>query len=193
MRRVIVPSFLAAVVVCTSCAQPTKAPAPPTTSAAAQALQSKAAAPQPAPGPTASLELRPTAQWQRLLDLQQEYLGKEGATRRGRAFSDLAMALNMTLLWPSIGRHEAISELQVLALLGPPDFGYSVSSGADMIYSYWRPEAHEDWAVEITISSRGLITHMYWNSLTAYARGGELNPLRSTPCKPEMVKVDPNS
>lgn len=193
MRQAIGPCLFVALAVCTSCAQPSKAPAPlreaPGT---AHTPETETLTPQPRTRPTVNLALRPTPQWQRLLELQQEYLGKEGATRRGRAFSDLAMAVNM-MRGPSSASHEAITELQVLALLGPPDFGYSVSTGAEMIYSYWRPELNEDWAVLITINSRGLLTRIGWNRMAALVPSGELNPFHWEPGTPESMKVDANS
>src|SRR5256885_4658776 len=100
-----------------------------------------AATTQPAATRSSGLVLRATPEWLFILSLQQEYMTKEGPAHRGAAFAKLAMALN-ALMVPGVrvGRQsikrkpkEAISELEVFAVLGPPEFWDSMPTGSAMI------------------------------------------------------------
>jgi hypothetical protein len=171
MQHAIVCSSVVALLVCASCAQPTKAPAPPRDiSSAKQTAPATASATQPS-----DIVLRPSDEWPWILQLQQEYLAKEGSAHRGPAFDRFASAVNSLMVPPleigfsGIGRklNQTISELEVLALFGPPDYGASNQSGSYMVYRYRREELNEDWAAIISTDSRGLVDRFAWNALSA--------------------------
>src|SRR5438105_1260457 len=104
------------------------------------------------------LALRATRDWMVVLSLQQEYLAKEGAAHRGPEFARLVMglyqvaapAVEVQLGPPRFHRKHAelLSEREVFAVLGPPDYWDSLPVGSAMVYNYRRDDskgAAADW------------------------------------------------
>jgi hypothetical protein len=74
---------------------------------------------------------RPVGVRLELLDLQREYLEKEGVKNRGPNFTELMNAIRGMCF---VKREPPLTELEVLELLGPPDYGISDNRGASFIY-----------------------------------------------------------
>ena len=163
-----------ALALCASCTRTHVAEPAPSTIGAAPRPVAAAGPAAPASRPADNLLLRPTVEWLAILELQQRYLATEGPSHRGPAFAQLALALNQLMVptfkigvW-GMGRMplHSISEVEVLAVLGPPDFGGSNQGGSELIYRYRREELHTDWAVIIEVDSQGLVKEFAWNELS---------------------------
>ena len=114
-------------------------------------------------GPTQA-ELKPlrrlTALRSILLSLQNEYLIAEGPTRRGKHFDSLVSVLDQ------FGCNEPpLTEIEVLAWLGPPDFGDSDERGAQYYYLYDR-FGSKDWFASLTLDHNGVLNRIGWNEAT---------------------------
>jgi hypothetical protein len=96
-----------------------------------------------------------------LLSLQQAYLRDEGAARRGPKFARLVGGIS------TVRRKEPpVTEVELLGLLGPPDYGDSDNRGALFIYLYDR-NARRDWAVFIEVDADGTVARTGWNAADA--------------------------
>jgi hypothetical protein len=144
---------------------------PPTTTQNAQPTTAQSTrASQPA-----DVVLRPTAKWLWVLKLQQDYLAKEGAAHRGPIFETLTYVLGSLLtpvldFRPSAMREEPaepLSEREVLAVLGPPDYGRSNQAGCDSAYRFRRKGLDTDLVVTITIDARGRVERFDWDALSS--------------------------
>jgi hypothetical protein len=98
-----------------------------------------------------------------ILSLQAEYLLKEGTAHRGEQFAKLAGAVNQSIVPTTELRDgsaprrvptEPWNETEVLALLGPPDWGDSDERGAEYFYFYDRFAA-KDWYVSLEFDAQG--------------------------------------
>jgi hypothetical protein len=174
--RIIVRTGLAiAMISCPSCrheqpAQPAPSPAlASVATATTQSATTQSAVPEPS---ASNVALRPTMGLALLLKLQQDYLASEGPAHRGPEFSKLLAGLQMSV--PSyhgfipIGektREEPITEFEMLALLGPPDYAEADWRGAEYVYLYTSKGRRE--AVSIQVGSRGFVDRIGYNSASA--------------------------
>ena len=142
--------------------------------------------------------LRPTAKWLWVLKLQQDYLSKEGAAHRGPIFENLTQAMR-SLLVPVVSfersgiRQEAaesLNEREVLAVLGPPDYGSSNQAGSDLAYRFRRKGLDTDLVVTISIDDRGRVKQFDWNALSAL-RPEYLRMFRLTPSPFPVIDFGP--
>jgi len=97
-----------------------------------------------------------------VLGIQKEYLEQEGATRRGVLFQKLTHALDELR-----SNRESVTEFEMLALLGPPDFGQSDVGGASYAYLYDR-FGKKDWGVIIDIGPDGIVNRIGWSGTAAW-------------------------
>jgi hypothetical protein len=147
-------------------------PAPPP--ATTQSTQPAATQSTPASA-QGDLVLRPTAKWLWVLKLRQDYLAKEGAAHRGPIFETLTQALNSLAvpvlhIGPSVMRQEpaeSLSEREVLAMLGPPDYGSSNQAGSDLAYRFRREGLDVDLVVTISIDGHGRVKRFDWDALSS--------------------------
>jgi hypothetical protein len=112
--------------------------------------------------------LRPTIRLALLLKLQGEYLASEGPAHRGPAFAKLVGGLLMSV--PSrrgmipLGektREEPVTEFEMLALLGPPDYAEADWRGAEYVYLYESRGRRQ--AVSIEVGGRGFVDRIGYN------------------------------
>ena len=147
----------------------------------------------------ADLVLRPTDKWLWVLKLQQDYLAKEGAAHRGPIFENLTQAMRSLLVpvvsfEPSGMREEppeSLSEREVLAVLGPPDYGRSNRAGSDLAYRFRRKGLDTDLVVTIAIDGHGRVTRFDWSPLSALGPES-LRMFRLTPSPFPVIDLAPN-
>lgn len=93
---------------------------------------------------------RPSGIRVRLLNLQADYLRDEGVQHRGPRFTKLFNTIRAVLAFkPS----PPLTELEILELLGPPDYGISDKRGASYIYV-------ANYAFLVDVGPTGLVTHV---------------------------------
>jgi hypothetical protein len=106
-----------------------------------------------------------------LLGLQQEYLAEEGPARRGKRFAALVSGLD------EVRRKEPpMTEIEVLAWLGPPDYGDSDERGAEYYYLY-EHAAPKDWYASPRFDPNGSLSRVGWNATSMLPLAG-LHPYR---------------
>jgi hypothetical protein len=93
---------------------------------------------------------RPEGMRLKLLDFQRDYLENEGAGKKGPKFARLMGTLRV-LCDHTLKEDAPVSELEILELLGPPDYGISEQRGAAFTYICG------DRAYDIDIGPDGLV------------------------------------
>lgn len=110
--------------------------------------------------PAAVLEQRrPSGPRLKLLDLQAEYLKEEGVNHRGPKFEKLVNSIRYHLF---VGQGPPITELEILELLGPPDYGVSDGRGAELAY-----KSGGGYLNIIEIGPDGVLWHVFSHWTTA--------------------------
>jgi membrane-associated protease RseP (regulator of RpoE activity) len=105
-----------------------------------------------------------------LLGSQQEYLTAEGPSRRGKLFEKLISGLDQ------VRRKEPpMTEIEVLAWLGPPDYGDSDERGAQ--YDYVFHAGSDDSYASLIFDANGLLDRVGWNTATQL-HSEELRPFK---------------
>jgi hypothetical protein len=97
-----------------------------------------------------------------VLGLQQRYLEEEGFHHRGPLFARTTGAIDQARSDDS-----PISEFEVLALLGPPDFGGMSDRGSQYVYVY-KSNAREH-VIVIDFNPEGLMVKLGYNSKNAFS------------------------
>jgi hypothetical protein len=175
MREALRIGLVIALISCTSCAlkqSKQRAPEPPLAAVATAATQpatTQAAVPEPS---AADVALRPTIHLALLLKLQGEYLASEGPAHRGTAFAKLVGGLLMSvpsrrgmIPFGEKTREEPVTEFEMLALLGPPDYAEADWRGAEYVYLYESRGRRQ--AVSIEVGGRGFVDRIGYNSAKA--------------------------
>jgi hypothetical protein len=143
----------------------------------------RAAAMQPATAP-AGPALRMTEEWRSLLKDRHEYLSKEGPLHRGHAFEQLAMTLAAQVPAPErfyggvrrpARAGQVITELEIVMLLGAPDFYDSAPQGALLAYRYTPDGRQDPWMLFVSVDERGFVRRVGFNAESAN-RTGDLPP-----------------
>ena len=86
---------------------------------------------------------------------------------------------------------ESLNEREVLAVLGPPDYGSSNQAGSDLAYRFRRKGLDTDLVVTISIDDRGRVKRFDWNALSAL-RPEYLRMFRLTPSPFPVIDLGPN-
>lgn len=86
-----------------------------------------------------------------LLGLQQKYLAEEGINHRAKRFEKLVNAVGVIYT-----QEPPLSEIEMLDLLGAPDYGVFDEEGGEYAYLYSR-SGEKDSAVHIHVSSSGFV------------------------------------
>jgi len=111
-----------------------------------------------------------------LLGIQSQYLAEEGITHRGQRFGDLVSAVAATGT-----KERAVSEVELLELLGVPDFGDFDQRGAHYVYLF-RPSGENQRTASIDVGVRGFVRRVGWNVASAVDLS-KLRPFRAWPAE----------
>jgi hypothetical protein len=93
--------------------------------------------------------------------MERDNWADDGAAHRGKQFATLTGAVEEV-----IRLEPPITEVELLEILGQPDYGISDQRGAEYIYLYDR-NTHRDWAVIISVGVDGLVSGIGWNATSA--------------------------
>ena len=146
-----------------------------------------------------NLARRRTDAWDQILRCHEAYVTREGPSKRGWAFERLLVALGPQIPTENGSRPveagevnpNPVTELEILMLVGSPDYYYSAPTGASMWYRYkeedfnlpFFPKPAEQACIAVlVIDGRGVLVDVAYNKASVF------EPI---PIAPYHVKAEP--